>query len=210
MKKAAISSNTHPMPCLFYLIIIWGLAAVARNQTCKEGIYSAEGKSQNRSGLLLSEGGMPRGPSEPQTFSWKCARLLLGSEARVAVTGTLRYWKSRRVLSCHSPQRWARFCWNSHTNAPPTSCSHHIHTQAHCERQNGPCTGAPQRDPLCSSSLGGHLPYFNSNYLKRVWIPELLYLVIIQTLWKRSSENWQRGGPLGKADVRIGVDTWQT
>lgn len=91
MKKAAISSNTHPMPCLFYLIIIWGLTAVARNQTCKEGIYSAEGKSQNRSGLLLSEGGMPRGPSEPQTFSWKCARLLLGSEARVAVTGTLRY-----------------------------------------------------------------------------------------------------------------------
>lgn len=45
--------------------------------------------------------------------------------------------------------------------------------------RNVPCTGASQRVPLCSSLLGGHLSYFNSNYLKREWVPEHLYLVII-------------------------------
>ena len=46
MKKIAISSNTHPVPCLFYLITIWGLMVAVSNQTCKECIYLAEERAK--------------------------------------------------------------------------------------------------------------------------------------------------------------------
>ena len=47
-----------------------------------------------------------------------------------------------------------------------------------CGSQSAPCAVAFRRLPLCSSSLGGRVAYRDSNYLKREWVPERLYLVI--------------------------------
>lgn len=47
-----------------------------------------------------------------------------------------------------------------------------------CESQSAPCPVAFRGVPLCSSSLGGRVAYRDSNYLKREWVPERLYLVI--------------------------------
>lgn len=183
MAKTAISSNAHPLPCLFYLIIILGLVAVVHNQTCKGCIYSAERNSQSRLGLLQSEGGMPRGTSVLQLDTRKTQRPDLGPGWRPLICFTIE----NPDVSSHptalsdgsvsvggATPMLLRPIDSPHTHPGWCRCQ-----QTHCEHPRVLCTDASRRVPLCSSPLGGRVSYSNPHYLKRERIPERLYLVVI-------------------------------